>query len=82
MGDNNQGGYGQYNPYGAQQNPYASQQQGYGYGGDYAQAGAAEQGNGGYGMSTLAIGTMRRVRALTTAQKCPTCSSPAARPQS
>ncbi|KAJ5580291.1 uncharacterized protein N7459_006276 [Penicillium hispanicum] len=43
----NQGGYGQYNPYGAQQ------QQGYGYGGGYGQAGAMEQGNGGYEMSNM-----------------------------
>lgn len=53
MEDNNQGGYGQYNPYGAQQNPYGAQQQqpqqSYGYGGGYGQAGAMEQGNGGYG---------------------------------
>jgi syntaxin 1B/2/3 len=52
--DNSQGGYGQYNPYGAQQNPYAQQQQQqqpYGYGGGYEQSGAAEQGNGGYGES-------------------------------
>jgi syntaxin 1B/2/3 len=51
LGDNNQGGYGQYNPYGnqQQQNPYANQEQGYGYGGGYNQASAAEQGNGGYG---------------------------------
>lgn len=56
MGDNNQGGYGQYNPYGGQQNPYAQPQQqpqpqpqSYGYGGGYGQAGAMEQGNGGYG---------------------------------
>lgn len=51
MGDNTQGGYGQYNPYGAQETPYAQQQpqQPYGYGGGYGQAGAMEQGNGGYG---------------------------------
>ncbi|KAJ5698087.1 t-SNARE [Penicillium macrosclerotiorum] len=55
LGDDNQGGYGQYNPYGSQQNPYAAQQQpsntppSYGYGGGYGQAGAMEQGNGGYG---------------------------------
>ena len=56
LGDNASGGYGQYNPYGAQQNPYAQQQQPqqpqqqpYGYGGGYEQSGAAEQGNGGYG---------------------------------
>ncbi|KAJ5975013.1 t-SNARE, partial [Penicillium waksmanii] len=46
LGDN-QGGYGQYDPYGAQQNPYGQQQQSYGYGG------AAEQGNGGYEMSNM-----------------------------
>ncbi|OQE29874.1 hypothetical protein PENSTE_c002G10190 [Penicillium steckii] len=46
LGDSNQGGYGQYDPYGAQQNPYA-QQSSYGYGG------AAEQGNGGYEMSNM-----------------------------
>ncbi|KAJ5890420.1 uncharacterized protein N7473_006648 [Penicillium subrubescens] len=56
--DNNQGGYGQYNPYGAQQNPYGAQQQqqpqqGYGYGGGYGQAGAMEQGNGGYEMNNM-----------------------------
>lgn len=55
--DNNQGGYGQYNPYGAQQNPYGAQQQqqpqqGYGHGGGYGQAGAMEQGNGGYGKNS------------------------------
>jgi syntaxin 1B/2/3 len=51
LGDNNQGGYGQYNPYGSQQqNPYGSQEQSYGYGGGYGQAGAMESGNGGYGM--------------------------------
>ncbi|KAJ5981826.1 hypothetical protein N7499_009118 [Penicillium canescens] len=54
LGDNNQGGYGQYNPYGSQQqNPYGSQQQGYGYGGGYGQAGAVETGNGGYEMSNM-----------------------------
>lgn len=59
MGDNNQGGYGQYNPFGGEQNNYAQQQpqqqqpqpqpQSYGYGGGYGQAGTMEQGNGGYG---------------------------------
>ncbi len=53
MEDNSQGGYGQYNPYGSQQNPYGAPQQqpqqSYGYGGGYGQAGAMEQGNGGYG---------------------------------
>ncbi|KAJ6098545.1 hypothetical protein N7467_000080 [Penicillium canescens] len=54
LGDNNQGGYGQYNPYGSQQqNPYGSQQQSYGYGGGYGQAGAVETGNGGYEMSNM-----------------------------
>ncbi|KAJ5128263.1 t-SNARE [Penicillium atrosanguineum] len=57
LGDNASGGYGQYNPYGAQQNPYAQQQQPqqqqYGYGGGYEQSGAAEQGNGGYEMSNM-----------------------------
>ncbi|KAF4765674.1 hypothetical protein HAV15_003457 [Penicillium sp. str.  len=57
LGDNNSGGYGQYNPYGSQQqsNPYGGQeqQQGYGYGAGYNQADAAEQGNGGYEMSNV-----------------------------
>ncbi|OQD83141.1 hypothetical protein PENANT_c018G05660 [Penicillium antarcticum] len=54
LGDNNQGGYGQYNPYGSQQqNPYGSQEQSYGYGGGYGQAGAMESGNGGYEMSNM-----------------------------
>lgn len=59
MGDNTQGGYGQYNPYGAQQNPYAQQPQNYGYGAGapagapYGQAGAMEAGNGGYGEDTV-----------------------------
>ncbi|OGE49925.1 hypothetical protein PENARI_c019G12298 [Penicillium arizonense] len=54
LGDNNQGGYGQYNPYGSQQqNPYGSQQQSYGYGGGYGQADAVETGNGGYEMSNV-----------------------------
>lgn len=55
LGDTS-GGYGQYNPYGSQQqtNPYGGQeQQSYGYGGGYDQAGAAEQGNGGYEMSNI-----------------------------
>ncbi|KAJ5273789.1 hypothetical protein N7478_008914 [Penicillium angulare] len=57
LGDNNnQGGYGQYNPYGSQQNPYADQQQSYGYGGGYEQAGAVESGNGGVEMSNLPQG--------------------------
>ncbi|KAJ5565428.1 hypothetical protein N7504_009830 [Penicillium tannophilum] len=58
LGDNSQGGYGQYNPYGSQQqqNPYANQEQGYGYGGGYNQASAAEQGNGGYEMSNMQSG--------------------------
>ncbi|KAJ5806761.1 hypothetical protein N7474_010353 [Penicillium riverlandense] len=59
LGD--QGGYGQYNPYGGQQpqNPYAQQQQppqqqSYGYGGGYGQAGAMEQGTGGgYEMANI-----------------------------
>lgn len=57
LGDNNQGGYGQYNPYGSQQqsNPYANQQQSYGYGGGYG--GDAEQGNGGYEMGNINQGS-------------------------
>ncbi|KAJ5424517.1 hypothetical protein N7445_010490 [Penicillium cf. griseofulvum] len=57
LGDNSSGGYGQYNPYGSQQqNPYGAQEQqsyGYGAGAGYNQAGAAEQGNGGYEMSNI-----------------------------
>ncbi|KAJ5935818.1 t-SNARE [Penicillium verhagenii] len=55
LGDNSNGGYGQYNPYGSQQqqNPYAGQEQSYGYGGGYNQAGAAEQGNSGFEMSNM-----------------------------
>ena len=88
MGDNTQGGYGQYNPYGAQENPYAQQQQQpqqeqpYGYGGGYGQAGAMEQGNGGYGEFNPdgpAV-TLEEYVLTRHSQKCPTCSSPAARP--
>lgn len=53
-----QGGYGQYNPYAQQQNPYAqqqtpyAQQPGYGQAG-YGQANAMEQGAGGYGETSF-----------------------------
>ncbi|KAJ5895645.1 hypothetical protein N7495_007336 [Penicillium taxi] len=50
LGDGQSGGYGGYNPYGANENPYSDQQTSYGYGGGHNDP---EQGNGSYEMNAV-----------------------------